>query len=142
MCIRDSAYIFATDDTENFTNYIILRDRKSGGEYSFPQHGAVITEKLSELLGLTVGDTLTLDNEGHSVQISGITENYIYHYVYMSAEYYAEVFGQPWEPNCFLIKTVNDDQSTIDELSESLISVSYTHLPRSLSQLVTSFFGS
>ena len=117
-----NAYIFATDDTENFTNYIILRDRKSGGEYSFPQHGAVITEKLSELLGLTVGDTLTLDNEGHSVQISGITENYIYHYVYMSAEYYAEVFGQPWEPNCFLIKTVNDDQSTIDELSESLIS--------------------
>ena len=69
-------------------DFIKLRDRKTKEKYDLLE-GAIVTEKLSKLLELEKGDTITLrGEEDYSVVVSDITENYLYHYVYISKNVY------------------------------------------------------
>lgn len=69
----------------------------AGEAVAYPQDGeAVICEKLSERYDLKVGDTIRLyDEERNEIQavVSGVCENYIYNYVYLSAGTYEESVG-------------------------------------------------
>lgn len=70
-----------------------------GGEVlSYPrQSEAVITEKVAGKLRLAVGDTLTVQNDAMQtmdVTITGIAENYVYNYLYISEETYRQGFGE------------------------------------------------
>ena len=50
--------------------------------------GVIITEKLGTMLGLSAGDTLTLqdgDSRSYELLITGLSENYASHFVYLSA---------------------------------------------------------
>ena len=68
--------------------FIKLQDRKTKEKYELLE-GAIVTEKLSQLLELAKGDTITLRGEDdYSVVVSDITENYLYHYVYISESVY------------------------------------------------------
>ena len=69
------------------------------------------------------GDTLTLvdsDNEQHEVRIAAVTEHYIQHYIYLSPDYYTEVFGEEPETNALLIQLTDGDASTEETLSSFL----------------------
>jgi len=99
-----NATLFAVDDLEGFGQFIDLRHRKDGGAVSLPEDGAVITEKLSELLGIGVGDTVTLDKDGRvEARVADIAENYVSHYVYMTDSYYETLFGEPAEYNTVML---------------------------------------
>ena len=55
-----------------------------------------MTEKIAELLDVKAGDTVTLvDGDGKSGQftVSGVCENYVSNYIYMSASTYTDAFG-------------------------------------------------
>ncbi len=87
--------VVATSD-ENLTQ--VIRLHHEGKELAFPQEGAIIDEALAKDLGLSVGDALTLnlsDTETLDIPVSGICDNYLYHYAYLSESTYEALFGTP-----------------------------------------------
>ena len=97
-----SAYLFVPEETDRLSQFITLRDRRTKEPVAFGEDSVLITEKLSHLLGVGVGDTISIENEsGRSVSftVTGITENYVYHYVYISKELYEQEMNEEAEPN-------------------------------------------
>lgn len=89
---RNVNLIVPSDDSE-MNNYISF-DVFDGTD-SLEADGMIITRKLSQLLGAEVGDRVFVtDTYGRqsSVEITGIANNYINHYAYMSEKTYNSVF--------------------------------------------------
>ena len=79
---------------ENMEDIFSLHTTK-GENISYPEKGqAVITDKFSKRYDISVGDTITLSSEDMKtlkVQVSGVCENFIYNYVFVSKDTYEEV---------------------------------------------------
>ena len=65
-----------------------------------------ITDKLAQILGVKKGDTITLkdDDQEKQIVVSDVTENYVYHYAYMTLETYQDLYGDKYETNAILTK--------------------------------------
>ena len=99
-------------DKENVSREFNLRTRVGHKSISLTDDGVIINEKLAENLGVHIGDKITIeDAEGnpHEVNISGITEMYVNHFVFMSREYYKEVFGKDAGINTVYLSTMGDE---------------------------------
>lgn len=109
LCIREESVNIQTakgdkectlvipKDTENLEEYLDFHT--SDGEHiDYPDKGeAVLTQKMSDKYDLQVGDTLTFrddDMNTFTCTISGVCENFVYNYVYISRETYEETLGQ------------------------------------------------
>ena len=94
--LTDDVYLIVPEDLNAMQSLIHIRQPKTGTPLTLQSDGAVITQKMSDVLNLSVGDTLTLtdNNKQYSVRVSGIAENYIYSYVVMNSEYYHTVYGK------------------------------------------------
>ena len=59
--------------------------------------GVIISRGLAQALRIRVGDAITLGNETHKVEatVEGVFENYVYNYVYLTADTYEAVFSEP-----------------------------------------------
>ena len=104
---------FATDaESESTDPFIVLRKRIGHEPIPLEDEGVVVTEKLSEIAKLKVGDTLTwldIDGREYSQPVIGITENYTDHYIYMSDEAYTKMTHRKFEPNVWLLRAKNRD---------------------------------
>ena len=92
---KQSAIMYVPENTDKLNDFILLNDRASGTKYKLSDDGVMINEKLAKLLGVSVGDYITLtdaDNNNHKVKVDNIIENYTGHYVYLSPSYYKKVF--------------------------------------------------
>lgn len=101
---QEEAYVVVSDQGEALGRMIHLR---YGGEtLALPKEGVLITEKLAKLAEKKPGDTLrlTLDDQTLEVEIVGITEQYLQHYLYMDAEYYEAITGKNFQVNSFFGK--------------------------------------
>ena len=117
--------LFAVDDPDAFSRFVTLRHRLDHSPVSLPEDGVVITEKLSTLLGVSVGDTITLDGDRRvEVTVADISENYIQHYVYLSEDVYRAVFGETPEITALLVRYTDNSAETGDAVSSSLIPLS------------------
>lgn len=86
--------LIVPEELGNFKNFYDLHERKTRNKIDLPSNGAVITEKLSRLLNVGVGDNIKYmdsDNNTYEIQIAAIVENYLTHYIYMSPEYYDKI---------------------------------------------------
>ena len=64
---------------------------------AYPENGAcVISRGLAEALQLSAGDTITLQSGTREaqLQVTAVFENYAYNYVYLTAESWAQCFGE------------------------------------------------
>ena len=89
--------LMAPSDPGAFDNYIILRDPETAAPLALPDSGAVLTEKLAEMLEVTPGDTVTVTDGGNTqatVTVAAVAENYLSHFVMMSPPAYEQAFGQ------------------------------------------------
>ena len=94
---------------------IKLRDVKTKEPFTLSEEGIIITDKLAELIDAKVGDMIkvtTADDVEKEIKVTGITENYISHYVYMSKELYQQIFGENYHTNVLLVqdKNLNEEQ--------------------------------
>ena len=121
-----SAYLLAVDDPAQLEQFIHLRHRQSSDPVDFTDGGVVITEKLAELLEVSVGDTVTLDNGDDRVEaaVTDVVENYVYHYVYLTDGCYEALFGQPPEDNTVLVAYADGiGQAQSDQVSADLMAM-------------------
>ncbi len=121
-----SAALYAVDDGARFSKFVTLRHRLGGEAVELPERGALISEKLSELLNVSVGDTLTVEkgDERVTVEIADIVEQYVRHSLYLSDGYYTELFGESPEENSLFLRYVDSagpEQS--DTVSAALMSM-------------------
>ena len=123
---EDNVYITVPSDTGALNDYFTFRQRTTGEAVPFEEGSVVITEKLAERQDVGVGDTITVENadgKEAAFTITGVCENYVYHYLYMSADVYREAFGEDPEVNllyCSLADGVDTPEAE-DELSTALL---------------------
>jgi len=115
---QQSIYLIVPQSMEPMADYITLETRFSHEQVMPTDDSIVITEKLAKMLGVSVGDSIsfkTSDNseESATVKISGIAENYLYHYVYMTPAVYRNLFGEIPNLNTLLIKSNAEDDSLL-----------------------------
>lgn len=92
--------IFIPENIETFPTFINLQNRMTQQGIKLPLDGAVITEKVANQLGVTVGDVIKVENgdgEQADVTVVGIAENYLSHYIYLSRTYYEVIFNKSLE---------------------------------------------
>lgn len=119
-----TAYIEVMEADE-IGKVVDLFDYKSGEPITMGDEGVYIDQKLSELLGVSVGDTFFLDgDERGDVTVAGIYEHYTGHFVYMTPGYYESALGADGEPNAYLLNFTSDDTDTCNAIFEKLLSLS------------------
>ena len=111
-------------DSETLSRYVTLRHRTDDQPVVLSDQGAVVTEKLAELLDVGPGDnfTLTSGERRVEVKVADTTENYVQHYVYMSDTYYREVFGEDPVQNMVLVD-YDVDAPNAQDLAARLVSL-------------------
>ena len=121
--VENGVTIVAVNDREELEAFVDLRHRLDPDEIIWPDEGVIITEKLSELLDLKIGEDITLDGDSRvDVPIIDITENYTQHYIYMTKEYYETVFETEADNNVVFLAYSDEETgaSTEDEISQKI----------------------
>lgn len=128
-----SAYLEVPEEADAMEGFLDLHT-KLGEDIVYPGRGeAVLTEKMAETLGVGIGDEVTFrDNDMNSfaVTVSALCENFVYNYIYISKETYAEQMGrEPEYRSAYaLVKEgvdVHEAAAAVSDL-ENVLSVSVT----------------
>lgn len=124
----ETAEYVIVDDKNAFKDYVTLRTRRKHNDVVLGDSGVVITEKLSKDLGIKKGDKITVTSStGKQTEavVSGITEMYVNHYIYISTEYYNELFGNVPDNNRVLIKINGDVSETESYMGDEYLTRDY-----------------
>lgn len=118
--------IFIPENLDELSQFIHFQNRKTATEFSLTDEGAILTEKIAKQLNVKVGDEITLENaDGNKAQvlISGITENYISHYIYLSKSYYEQLFDKELSFNQLVAISSLEDEAVQSDLSSELMAL-------------------
>lgn len=95
-----------------------LLDAYSHRPLELTDKGAIISHRLAKLTGVHAGDTLSFkdaDGRSRSVRITGISEMYMGHYMYMTATTYKRVFSADYEAQGYLVQLKNRSISSVEK---------------------------
>ena len=111
-----NTYLFVPEDTKKIKDFLTLKDRTIGVEYSFPDGDvAYISEKTANMLDVKVGDSVNIirdEKKQVSVKIEKIVENYVFHYLFISPKLYKKLYDEEPDYNTLNIKY---DRTKVDE---------------------------
>ena len=140
-------FVPAEDASKTLSDFITLRERRTGENIPFGTDSVVLTEKLCETLGIGVGDLITIENDNGrrgEVTVTGITENYLNSSVYLSPDIYRKTFEE--EPSyttllCDLPNVSENDsaQTAADKITPSLLDCDHVHYVSSSLSLKENF---
>jgi len=96
--------VIAANDPQGLERLFTLRSK--AGSIPLPEEGAVISQKLAELMDAGPGDRfyLTKGKKEAEVRIEAVMENYLGHYVLMDARYYQQIFQEECRFNHLLFQ--------------------------------------
>lgn len=116
-----------------------------GTPVTLDDSGVVVTAKLAETLSIKAGDEINMrtGGEDHLMRVIGVADNYVYHYVYITAAYYETVFGKAMQYNGFMgnLKDGLTDE-TMDAMSSQLLSDSRMYTVRTIGSIYASVWDS
>lgn len=93
-----SVYLFVPQSAKKVSEFVDFRSRTSNEKYTLTNDGVLITEKFAKRMNVSVGDSIDLkfsDELTLKLAVTGIVENYAFHYVYMSPTLYSQIFQSP-----------------------------------------------
>lgn len=102
--------LIAPQKQNQFSKFITLNQRQSHQKLLLNKQGVVVSERLANLLKVKKGDSITLkDNSGNQrkMKITGITEMYMGHFVFLNSAAYQRIFHQNYQVNGELITLKN-----------------------------------
>lgn len=121
--LEDTASVEVYAEADLVKECYDLRTRIGKEPITINDEGAVISEKLAERMEVGIGDVIHLEGEDsriRDVKITGITEMYIRHYVFMTEAGYEKVFGYLPETRSMLVK-INGDQEINEKIQKQLV---------------------
>lgn len=107
-----TAYIMVIEDRKKADDFIRMRNRITQEACELNGEGVVITEKLASLLDVKAGDSIYIkdgDTKRMEVKVLAISENYFFHYVYMTPVLYETLYSE--KPEYISVFTINKDNS-------------------------------
>lgn len=102
--------LIAPQKQNQFSKFITLNQRQSHQKLLLNKQGVVVSERLANLLKVKKGDSITLkDSSGNQrkMKITGITEMYMGHFVFLNPAAYQRIFHQNYQVNGELITLKN-----------------------------------
>lgn len=117
-----SVYLIVPENLETFDKYIDIHTLEKQ-PITYPGMGeAVISHKIAENFGIKIGDKVTLTDEEHKffdVKISGICENFINSYIFMSEETCKALWEKPEYKTIYI--NVPEENEEMYKLSAQLM---------------------
>jgi len=102
---------FIPQKASDLNGYVKFQTMGSHKPINFGEGSVILTQKASEILGVRVGESVTLtdmDGKAGSFTISGICENYVRNYIYMSESTFKAAMGHEDECNMLAIRLRDD----------------------------------
>ena len=119
--------VIPNHEQNDFSDYIQLKDRTTAQALSLDQDGIILSEKIANLAGVKVGDTLTVqDKDGKDIQltVSGIAEMYMSHFIFMNEANYEKAFGKVSTNNAYLITLNNHSNKEVEDMATQFMDLS------------------
>ena len=120
-----SVSLVASDADDRYFKQFVDLHSKNGKAISYPDKGsAVICRKLAEDFDLAAGDKIRLRDSNMKemeVTVSGICQNYVGNYIYLSEETFEEGFNKKAEIKSAFVNTVSDDSDEIYSSSGKIL---------------------
>ena len=88
---------------------------EKNGEKLDLSDGVILTEKLAQLAGVSVGDNFTID--GKTLKVGAITEHYVGHFVYMNQKTYEAIYGQAAKMNTYLVQLKDKSEGNTERVA-------------------------
>lgn len=140
---QSGVHLLGVESAESMAGRINLHN--GGAPVTLDDSGVVVTAKLAETLSIKVGDEINMrtGGEDHLMRVIGVADNYVYHYVYITAAYYETVFGKAMLYNGFMgnLKDGLTDE-TMDAMSTQLLSDSRMYTVRTIGSIYDSVWDS
>ncbi|WMJ88096.1 FtsX-like permease family protein [Anaerocolumna sp. MB42-C2] len=108
--LMKSVSLIVPKNTDSINDYIEFRNRKTHKSVPLTDGGVLITEKLADLLKISVGDNILIkenDTKSITVKVNGIVENYMLHYIFMTPELYERLYEKSPDYNKIYLKFKN-----------------------------------
>lgn len=105
-------------DNDEIQDLYTLRTRKGHKPIAIKDDGIVISEKLSEDLGIKVGDNVTIESKygvKKEVKVTAICEMYIQHYVFMTQNAYKKIFETNVDADTLFMKCATDNSTKLQK---------------------------
>ena len=120
---KEDIQLIVPEKPEEIEKFILLENRKTKEKYELDNEGIIITEKIAKLLKIKVGDSILIKNADDieaEVKVTGITRNYLLHYIYISPELYKDIFKEDVKYNTLLALEKNKDIEKQEEIEDIL----------------------
>lgn len=116
-------YLYVPESAKDLEDMVSFHERGSTEAQKLTDDGVIITEKVAKNNKLKKGDRIefTVDDILYSAPVAGVTENYVYHYIYMSPKLYQKTFDKAIEYNSVVGRTDNVEPSDKHKISEALL---------------------
>ncbi|HEL2279251.1 TPA: FtsX-like permease family protein [Streptococcus suis] len=111
-------------DRRDFGNQVSL-ESSTGQPIKLSDRGIVLTEKLAQIYGVSVGDklSLTLEDKEVSVRVEAVADMYAGHFIYMTRGYYEQVTGKQQTANAYLVQLKDRQLGHIQTLASQLLAM-------------------
>ena len=140
---QSGVHLLGVESAESMAGRVSLHN--GGTPVTLDDSGVVVTAKLAETLSIKAGDEINMrtGGEDHLMRVIGVADNYVYHYVYITAAYYETVFGKAMQYNGFMgnLKDGLTDE-TMDAMSTQLLSDSRMYTVRTIESIYASVWDS
>lgn len=140
---QSGVHLLGVETAESMAGRVSLHN--GGTPVTLDDSGVVVTAKLAETLSIKAGDEINMrtGGEDHFMRVIGVADNYVYHYVYITAAYYETVFGKAMLYNGFMgnLKDGLTDE-TMDAMSTQLLSDSRMYTVRTIDSIYASVWDS
>ncbi len=115
--VSGSTYLVIPQNVKSFEELNHLYDDNTGKKLDLNKKGAIVTNKMAETLDISIGDDIIFiyNDSDYRVKVSGIAENYVYNYVYMSPDTYESVMKEKLDYNCF-IATYGEKELSVEQI--------------------------
>lgn len=129
---KDQAvHVIVPEDPAAFQSFVTMRERVGHAPLVLSGDNVLISEKIATQLGISPGDELVLSKqdaignttgEGCTVTVTGIMENYVSQYVFMTPELYERATGEKPSFTTVYAKASEDSSKRV-ELGNELLSI-------------------
>ena len=140
---QNGVHLLGVESAESMAGRVSLHN--GGTPVTLDDSGVVVTAKLAETLSIKAGDEINMrtGGEDHLMRVIGVADNYVYHYVYITAAYYETVFGKAMQYNGLMgnLKDGLTDE-TMDAMSSQLLSDSRMYTVRTIESIYASVWDS
>ncbi|HEM6179756.1 TPA: FtsX-like permease family protein [Streptococcus suis] len=111
-------------DRRDFGNQVSL-ESSTGQPIKLSDRGIVLTEKLAQIYGVSVGEklSLTLEDKEVSVRVEAVADMYAGHFIYMTDSYYEQVTGKQKIANAYLVQLKDRQLGHIQTLASQLLAM-------------------